>query len=679
MERSNRKRALDGGGGGASAKSPPPPPRKQAKVSFGDRDGREDRVNGAVGSAECQGHDVAERARSGRSDEVGRSRQVLDEYVKVESDVREDAGSGGAVGIFQRSQLAAKIGEQARELAWARGKIGEMEAVVTELDSAPMHAGYSLAAANEDMTVCLGQVGGTSEPAVVASTVLETDVSLAALESEAEKLRRLTKAVVQVVRAKLEIPAGVGEDSASVSGDGDASESVKDLHDRLRVAGDQLERYEARGREATLATDNLRDEMDDIRMLVDIRRRKIVRLELALREGRESLEESIRGAVANAVGREVGRENGGATGPGQGADNVVDQGGEDGRRRSSAVMCDKKSGEVDVGVGRSNSSGEDPAGQIPQLEKLAAQRLEELEAMQKEKIEVHLELSILQREVESRKAGILSEADVASCPIFKALEVELLQVSKMKITLEEDEKVMAEERAKERADAYSKHESVKVEAERSADESRKLVDDLRRVAESAKAEKDRWVMTYEARKMEANAAAGLVDACEKRAFVCEGMREKLKKTNVEMSEEVEDLRRRVREAELRAIGGAGSDELVSFIFFEGVGWEGGVCEGGLEGGCSTPMGRGHATDSISNVPEFSSHTALPWMYSACSDICFVPGFVLSFSFSSRVRSSWRTGWKQTSPRRGISVRGSSRRLRAFQLCLVILRLKMPGW
>lgn len=565
MERSDRKRALDSGGGGASATSPPPPPRKQAKVSSGDRDGREDRVNGAVRSAESQGHDVVERARGGRNEGMRRSREVLDGKVLVEGDDREDAGSGGAVGIFQRSQLAAKVGEQARELTWARGKIGEMEAVVTELDSAPMHAGYSLAAANEDMTICLGQVGGATEPAVVASTVLETDVSLAALESEAEKLRRLTKAVLQVVRAKLGIPPGVGEDSASVSGGGDASESVKDLHDRLRVAGDQLEMYEARGREATLATDNLRDEMDDIRMLVDIRRRKIVRLELALREGRESPEESIRGAVANAVGREVGRENGGATGPGQGADNVVDQGGGDGRRRSSAGRCDGKSGEADVGVCRSNSSGEDLAGRIPSLEKLAAQRLEELEAMQKEKIEVHLELNILQRELESRKAGILSEADVASCAIFKALEVELLQVSKMKVALEEEEKVMAEERAKERADAHSKLESVKLEAEMSADESRKLVDDLRRVAESAKAEKDKWVMTYEARKMEANAAAGLVDACEKRAFVCEGMREKLKKTNVEMTEEVKDLRRRVREAELRAIGGV--EELVSFTAF----------------------------------------------------------------------------------------------------------------
>lgn len=200
-------------------------------------------------------------------------------------------------------------------------------------------------------------------------------------------------------------------------------------------------------------------------------------------------------------------------------------------------------------------------------EGLAERRLEELQTIQEEKTALVKEVHCLTADLERRRMGLLPDKDVAASALYRALAAGLEQVVLRKVRLEEDAEREAEERAAAEKDATDALAAARAAGDREADEARRLVEDLRRVAESAKAEKDKWIMTYEARKMEANAAAGLVEACERRAAVCEGMRDKLKTANEALTKEVAALRARVVEGELRAVGGADASDLVSDTLF----------------------------------------------------------------------------------------------------------------
>jgi hypothetical protein len=140
--------------------------------------------------------------------------------------------------------------------------------------------------------------------------------------------------------------------------------------------------------------------------------------------------------------------------------------------------------------------------------------------------------------------------------LYQTMEASLQQLHVKERSWEEERETVAEERAEEKRDAEERIEEMSAAALKELEELRKQVDDLRRVAESAKAEKDKWVMTYEARKMESNGAETLVEATERRAARSEGMRDKLKASNATLVEENEDLRKRVTESELRTISDA---------------------------------------------------------------------------------------------------------------------------
>jgi hypothetical protein len=347
--------------------------------------------------------------------------------------------------------------------------------------------------------------------------------------------------------------------SGGSGGRGAGEGGAEDLHARMRAVSDQLERYEERHREATVAAGTLTDELDDVRLLLDIRRRKIVALELAVRGARhEPPEVAIGAAAGNAVKREDGLENGRATGPGRGGEAVEAakvETGPEGAEAMDVVRGDAAARGVEAPGARG-------AAQVAAAEKLAAARLEELSAMLEEKRALAVEVHRLRAEVARRQAGVLCEKEITGSALYQTMEIALQHAKDRRRDVEAEAAAAAEERSAELREAAANLDRVKDDAERELEDARKLVDDLRRVADSAKVEKDKWVMTYEGRKMEANAAAELVEASERRAAVSECMREKLRATNEGLSKEVAALQARVTEAELRAAAGADAVDLV---------------------------------------------------------------------------------------------------------------------
>lgn len=547
-----RKRPL-GGGGGAAADAVPPP-RKLAKVAAP-----------IVPAGPSAGGESASANRG--------------------MDAVEDETS--PIEVYQRAQLAAKVLEQARDLEKSREKIEEMQSVVAALDAAPEQAAYFMAACIEDIKLQLesagvdlsaqvGEGGVDVSAAPLAACLLESEISAVTLSDQPQMLRHLTALfVVALENARAGSRERERTENPDAAGGADSkSQAEQELHARLRAVSDQLERYAAREKEQAIATGTLKDELDDLRSLLDIRRRKVVSLEIEIRGLRnEPLETGVAAVAASAADRGDGALVNG-TGPGRGerSDDVpvgADVHGDaDGWNGSVAPNAEQMGGAARP-VEASGVAGPIPSdveAKFVGASKLAAERLEELQAMLEEKKVLAAEVHRLSLDLAQREKGTIPPKDVQASVVYQTMEANLQQLVVSVESLEGERDVAVEERLQERKDAEDRLAAARAESEKEAEEIGKLVDDLRRVAESAKAEKDKWVMTYEARKMEANAAAALVEASDRRANVSESIRDKLKAANESLRREVEDARKRITESELRVVAEGASDQLVCSFF-----------------------------------------------------------------------------------------------------------------
>lgn len=318
------------------------------------------------------------------------------------------------------------------------------------------------------------------------------------------------------------------------SQDTDRKEGHDELHRRFRNVSDQLERYAERDKQSLVSSTTFRDEYDDLREEATLQRRKMVSLEERLREKEEAYTQ-----LQTKLEEERAREEGKNGGKGEAS----------GKRGVEGGGSTASNGGADVNCG---------------LKELADRRLKELE-------EMHVENKRLSSEVEGLRAE-LTRIDCNVIPLKTILQTAMYQM--MEGTLQQlylkeknwgmEREAQVEELEAERKDAAERLEQANGASEKTIEDLRRQLEEMRRVADAAKVEKDKVVMTYESRKMEAGNAATVIAAAEKRAGVSDEMRQKAEKANGELTKTVEGLRTRVREMENEL---KDSCKMVSFFVF----------------------------------------------------------------------------------------------------------------
>lgn len=430
---------------------------------------------------------------------------------------RTDSNGDDAVVKFQRKQLAAKIKDQDRDVIWLREKVDELQKLVAVLDAAPRAALYHMGAVREDLTLTLARLGLSREldpkDSPVAAVMLDAEVvTNDSLGEMPAAIKKLTAQIVLVMEAK---------DPERLSKD-ETQKLLDELQCRNRKVSDQLDRYSERDKQSLVSSTTLRDEYDDLRAVCSLQRRKIVALEHQMQEKQESL----------ALQRQEDTRSGDESNAGI---------------RSESNTKDSRE--------PAGSSTADPNGDLVAIEEarvLAQKRLEELKQIQAQNKQHISEIETLRTDIARRDAHVVPIRTVLSTGLYQTMEATLQQLYLKERTWQMERDAQNEEREAERKDAQEQINELKAVAEKTSDDFKRQLEEMRRIADAAKVEKDKVVMTYEARKMEAGAAQAVTNAWEKRTSVSEAMRDKMEKANQSLSKEVESLRASLKEYENQA-------------------------------------------------------------------------------------------------------------------------------
>lgn len=414
-----------------------------------------------------------------------------------------------AIVTFQRAQLAAKIIEQQRDLTLLRDKVDELQKLVAVLDAAPRAALYHMCAVREDLTLTLARLGLTREldPSECPIAAVMLNAEVVTNESLGEMPAAIKKLTAQIILA---IEQTISE---SVKNSEHSSQNAE-LHRRLREVSDQLDRYAEREKQSLVSSTTFRDDYDDLRAESSQQRRRIVALELQLKEKQAALssqkhDDSKNGDDTNAHSR-------------------TDNSTKDATNSSTSPV-----------MSTSDTKAFEAA------KELGEKRLAELEQLHQDNKRLILENEALRADVAKRDATIVPIKTILNTGLYQTMEANLHQVYLKERTWQLEKEAQNEQREAERKQAQDQLAEAKSSADKTIEALRRQMDELRRVADAAKVEKDKVVMTYEARKMEAGAAAAVIKAAEKRTKVSEEMRTKLEKSNQELLREVEALRSRV--------------------------------------------------------------------------------------------------------------------------------------
>lgn len=449
-------------------------------------------------------------------------------------DDRDEAnGALDDVQIFQRAQLTALVEDQRREMKWLNAKVEELQQLVAVLDAAPRAALYHMSAVREDLTLTLARLGLNGDlfpdSSPLAATLLDAEVITN--ESLGEVPRALKDLSAQIVLA-LESKHGEKDQDGKLPAD-----ATSELHGRVRQVSDQLERYAERDKQSLVSSTTLKDELDDMRAEATMRRKRIVSLELALKKKNDMLSSSVEKSSRLDDGRRGDASRAG------GADNA-------------SIEKDNRTYGHGANKGMGNDEHANHVRQTQELlaaEKLARgvgeKRLEELKQMHEERKQFISDIETLRGEIAKRDNGVVPMKSVLGSALYQTMEATLQQLYLKERKWQEEREAQIEEREEERKRAEERLAEERQAAERVAEDYRRQVEDLRRNADIAKAEKDKVVMTYEARKMEAGNAAAIVAAADKRVAIYEEMREKLVATNTSLQNELAASRSRVAECE----------------------------------------------------------------------------------------------------------------------------------
>lgn len=415
---------------------------------------------------------------------------------------------------YQRAQLAARITEQNRDILWLRDKVNELQKLVAVLDAAPRAALYHMCAVREDLTLTLARLGlapdiEDASKCPIAATLL--DAEIVTNDSLAEMPAALKKLTAQIVLA-------MEKNDTATTVDLEAKTANDELHRRLRDVSDQLERYAERDKQSLVSSTTFRDEYDDLREEASLQRRKIVSLKRNLKKVSETLVKS-----------------------------------EDERARDDGKVSIKTENGLSKPFSESpNHTGATENGASvasESLKELAENRLQELHELHAENKKLISESESLHAEIARRESNVVPIKTILNTALYQTMEATLQQLYLKEKTWQAERDAQKDEFEAERKDAAEKLEQANAAAEKTCEDLRRQLDEMRRIADAAKVEKDKVVMTYEARKMEAGNAAAVIAAAEKRANVSDDMREKLHKSNQALTKEVDSLRTHGREME----------------------------------------------------------------------------------------------------------------------------------
>lgn len=433
---------------------------------------------------------------------------------------------------YQRAQLAARITEQTRDILWLRDKVNELQKLVAVLDAAPRAALYHMCAVREDLTLTLARLGLAPDTddafnCPIAATLL--DAEIVTNDSLAEMPAALKKLTAQIILA-------MEKNEHVVPCDPVDKIAHDELHRRIREVSDQLERYAERDKQSLVSSTTFRDEYDDLREEASIQRRKIVSLEEKLKEQHEKL------AIIPRTEEEHGRDD---------AKSSVK--GEIGPKRSMDSL------------GHPGTAQNGPSAVGDSLKELAGKRLQELYQAHDENKRLISDIEGLRAEVARRDSNVVPIKTIINSALYQTMEATLQQLYLKEKNWQVERDARNEEFEAERKDAAERLEQANTASEKKIEDLHRQLDEMRRIADAAKVEKDKVVMTYEARKMETGNAAAILAAAEKRADTCDEMRGKLMKENKLLSTELESLRKYVGDLETQMKDS--STVCFSFSFF----------------------------------------------------------------------------------------------------------------
>lgn len=437
---------------------------------------------------------------------------------------------------LQRAQLASLVDDQRAHIKWLNEEVAKLQHLLSYLDAAPRAALYHMAAVREDLTLTLAQLGlaGSLVPTdcPIAATLLDEEViTNNALSEEPAALKALTAQIILALQME----------HKTIDTEGKAArDSVADVHNRYRKVSDQLERYAEREKNMVVTSTGLADELQDCRNENAMRRNRIVNLERALRAKEEScLENGISDERQAAGGDGIlcTPEKGSPSGTGNHSKTA----------RNFSVL---------------NGSSGHP--DLVEAEKTAREqslkRLEELEQTHQEKKQLISQVEALRLEIAKRDVGVIPHSLVLKTSLYQTMESTLQQLYLKERKWQNERNAINEDRTEENKLAEQRLTDAKQLAERMIEDYKRQVSDLQKIADAAKAEKDKAVLSYEARKMESGTIVSVMSAAEKKIAVCEEMRNKLIVTNKALEKEIETVHERLTECERILADGFGGKE-----------------------------------------------------------------------------------------------------------------------
>lgn len=413
---------------------------------------------------------------------------------------------------FQRAQLAAKIEEQNRDLLWWKDKVNELNKLVAVLDAAPRAALYHMHAVREDLTLTLARLGLAAELDLsncpIAATLLDAEVvTNESLNEIPAALKELSAQLILAYEAR----------GFNANVDVERKKANDELHRRVRNVSDQLERYAERDKTHLVESTTFRDESDDLRSTLSMQRRKIAALEVLVREKQESLNAAL------AAKKEESKI-----------------------AEASYTAAKTENSMKDASDQAGNQATQSANGELQEAEaaarKLSEERLEELNELNEKVKRLAVENETLRADIAGRENNVLPFKTILDTAMYRIMEATLQELYLKEQTWQSERDQQNEDREAERKDWEERLEEAKTNHEKSIEDMRRQMEELRRIADAAKIEKDKVVMTYEARKMEAGNAASVISAAERRANVSDEMRKKLALTNNDLKKEVEKLR-----------------------------------------------------------------------------------------------------------------------------------------
>lgn len=496
-QRMERKRGAEGGGGGGSQM----PPAKHSRTSVGHTSPRS----------------------AGRGENSTKSAGTASNTEDTPTHVQE----------YQKAQLVELVGDLKKENKFLRDKVSEQNNLVAFLDASPRAAMYHMATVREDLTLTLARLGLPGnlpvENCPIAATLLNveeiTNKSLGDLPVHIKKL------TAQLILALEKEHKTVDEEGKAARG------KAGELHNRIRELSEQLEKYSEREKQMVVERSNLADELEDCRNENAMRRNRIVNLESTLRSNGQS----GKGVLQNGV---VDRFKHGGDAKSS-HDSMKDP-----RDSSSSALASS----VPNGVGTDS----DLRASLKAERELSSARLKELKAVHEENKKLAANVEALKGDLAKRQSGVIPLDEVVASPIYQTMEATLSQVLLREKQWEAEKEHLNDELSNEKRRSQEELAMVKEESAQATKELKKQIQDLERVVDIVKAEKDKAAMSYEARKMESGTLTSVTAVYEKRLSMCEEMKKKLSEKNDSLQKKVESTKKQLEEVKTKWVDGAKS-------------------------------------------------------------------------------------------------------------------------